>query len=121
MGAGIAKFIASRFPEAVAADRATPRRDRSKLGTLSVAPVTPGSVTFQIVSAYTQFDHKRRGRKADYDPTGQAFREIASRFGGLRIWHPLIGAGLGGGDWAMITPIIDEALEGLDHTLVVLD
>ena len=36
-----------------------------------------------------------------------------------RIGSPMIGAGLAGGDWGIISNIIDECLEGMDHTLVV--
>ena len=39
MGAGIAKGIKATFPEAYAADCATPRGAREKLGTISTARV----------------------------------------------------------------------------------
>ena len=39
---------------------------------------------------------------------------------GKGIAYPKIGAGLAGGDWNTISAIIDEELEGEDHTLVLL-
>ena len=33
--------------------------------------------------------------------------------------YPLIGAGLTGGDWNIISKIIDEELIDVDHTLVL--
>ncbi|MFZ6679409.1 hypothetical protein [Undibacterium sp. Tian12W] len=39
----------------------------------------------------------------------------------MRLAYPLIGAGLAGGDWVKIAAIIDEELDGMDHTLVRFD
>ena len=120
MGAGIAKAIAAHFPEALAADRATAKGDRDKLGTVSVAEVTRASHRLSIVNAYTQFQWKGRGPKVDYDALRRCFETTARDFDGQRIGYPMIGAGLAGGDWDRIAAIIDEVLAGQDHTLVVL-
>jgi O-acetyl-ADP-ribose deacetylase (regulator of RNase III) len=71
-----------------------------------------------IVNAYTQFDYRGPGPKVDYDALDRAFRRIAAAFPEDRVGYPKIGAGLAGGDWARIAAIIDDALAGLDHTLV---
>ena len=55
MGAGIAKSIRDQFPAAYEADLATPKGDRDKLGTYSVAKVIVGEHSFDVVNAYTQF------------------------------------------------------------------
>ncbi len=120
MDAGIAKIIGRDFPQALQADRDTPKGDRDKLGTISCAHVRGGDHDLTIVNAYTQFDYRGVGRKADYDAIASAFRTIAERFPDARIGYPLIGAGLAGGDWTVIAPLIDTELAGLDHTLVVL-
>lgn len=120
MGAGIAKAIASAFPQALAADRATVKGDREKLGTCSHAIAEHGAHTLTIVNAYTQFHYRGAGRKVDYDALQSAFETIAHRFPKARIGYPLIGAGLAGGDWAEIAPRISAALIGHDHALVVL-
>ena len=118
MGAGIAKLIKQRFPAAYEADLATEKGSRDKLGTISSATVDCGENSLTIVNAYTQFNWRGRGVKADYDAIRRAFREIKSQFSGRRIGYPLIGAGLAGGDWSVISQIIVEELEGEDHTLV---
>ena len=120
MGAGIAKPIAQLFPEAYAADKATPHNDRTKLGTFSKAEVTRGDIAFTVVNAYTQFDYKSKGRRADYDAIERVFAAIGQTFPKARIGYPMIGAGLAGGDWTVIAPLIDKGLQGCDHTLVVL-
>ncbi|PIE10749.1 MAG: phosphatase [Rhodobacterales bacterium] len=116
MGAGIARAISAAWPEALGADKATPLGDHRKLGTISVAEVGP----LTIVNAYTQFEPAGPMPLADTDAIGRAFTEIATRFPTARIGYPLIGAGLAGGDWSDIAPIIDARLAGCNHTLVTL-
>jgi len=47
------------------------------------------------------------------------FEQIAQDFPDKRVGHPKTGAGVAGGDWEIITSIVAEELEGLDHTLVL--
>lgn len=117
MGAGIAKQIKARFPEAYAADLATPKGS-GKLGGISRADIVCGGRLLTVVNAYTQDHWKGRGVKADYAAIRSAFGEIKRCFGGRRIAYPKIGAGLAGGDWAVIAAIIEEELAGETHTLV---
>ena len=121
MGRGIAASIREQFPEAYAADLATVRGDRSKLGTFSSALITRGPVTFTVVNAYTQDHWAGNGVLADYTAIHRVFDAIKLQFHGQRIGYPRIGAGLARGDWSTIAAIIDKALAGEDHTLVELD
>ena len=121
MGAGIAKVIKLQFPQAFAADQATAAGDRSKLGSYSSALAHNAlGQPFTVVNAYTQWHWRGAGTKADYEAIAQVMRAVARDFAGLRIGYPLSGAGLAGGDWTRIAPLIDEALAGQDHTLVRL-
>ncbi len=121
MGAGIARAIRATYPAAYQADRETQKGDRGKLGSTSEAVIDVGGHELTVVNAYTQFDYRGRGVKVDYEAVGAAFRAIRARHTGRRIGYPLIGAGLAGGDWDIIEAIIDEELEGEDHTLVEFD
>lgn len=116
MGAGIAAQIAHAFPQALAADRATRYGARSKLGQISTA--THGPCT--IVNAYTQFHWSGTPPLVDLVALKDAFDRIAQQFPNQRIGYPKIGAGLAGGHWPDIAPIIDTSLAGLDHCLVTL-
>lgn len=58
--------------------------------------------------------------KLGYEAIEKVFGSIADNFYGKRIAYPKIGAGLAGGDWEIISSIIDEELEGMDHTVVIL-
>jgi O-acetyl-ADP-ribose deacetylase (regulator of RNase III) len=121
MGAGIALSVRHRFPEAHAVDQATEQGSTKKLGNYSCATVDCGAEhTLTIVNAYTQYHWSPKFGllRADYNAIRAAFHRIKQDFAGKRIGYPLIGAGLAGGDWNVIAKIIDEELEGEDHTLV---
>ena len=116
MGKGIALTIKNTWPEAYEADLRTIKGNRNKLGSYSSA----WTGSFYIINAYTQYAYN--------DPTGQqladlnairmAMRAIKQDFSGLKLAYPLIGAGLAGGDWREIYPIILQELQGEDHTLI---
>ena len=124
-GAGIAKEIKDRYPEVYAADLVTSTGDESKLGTIRSVLLADRTPMFTVVNAYTQYDY-RSGRNAprkthtDYNAVRSCFRAIKKEFYGKRIAYPLIGCGLGGGDWADVSNIIIKELQGEDHTLVLL-
>ncbi len=118
MGAGIAQTIKAKFPEAYKADLATTKGDRTKLGTFSSATIQKKHHKITVINAYTQFDWRGRGNKADYDAIREVFSCVKLEFSGRRIGYPLIGAGLAGGEWSIISEIIDQELADENHTLV---
>jgi len=118
MGKGIAKTIKDKFPEAYSADLETMKGDKSKLGKISWAEVEINKGKLIVVNGYTQFNWKGRGRKADYEAIRNVFKEVKGKFLGLRIGYPAIGAGLAGGNWEIISKIIEEELYDEDHTFV---
>lgn len=115
MGAGIAKQIRERWPEAYDIDEVAFRHGRRLLGSTSDTMARRRNHTFWIVNAYTQ---PRPGPCVDYAAIATAFLDVKENHGERRIAYPKIGAGLGGGDWSLIAKIIDAALAGCDHTLV---
>lgn len=126
MGAGIAKEIATRYPDAYLIDKQyTNKGDRTKLGGYTNVLVTaPNGHKFTIINAYTQYYYgrpkKNSGPLADYIAIGTVFSLIRTNFGHLRIGYPKIGAGLAGGDWNIINNIINTVLHGTNHRLVIL-
>jgi O-acetyl-ADP-ribose deacetylase (regulator of RNase III) len=120
MGGGIARVIQAEFPEAYAADLVTIKGDRNKLGNFSHATVLRDKNQITIVNGYTQFHYSGDSVLVDYDAVRTLFSQIKKQFSGTRIGYPKIGAGLAGGDWSLLSEIIDEELQGEDHTLVVL-
>lgn len=117
MGGGIARQIKDNFPEAYEADLASPKGDIKKLGTYTKTEL--GNLT--IVNAYTQYSYGYGTRQVDYDAVRKVFKRIRLKFSDKKIAYPMIGAGLGGGNWNTISEIIDDELSGMNHTLVVLE
>jgi len=116
MGAGIAKQIKEQFPKAYEADcKCSEKGNIEKLGTFTLAYVD--EYDFVILNAYTQFN---TGADVDYKAIRKAFRLIYQLFGlsHVSLGYPKIGAGIAGGDWDIISKIIDEELKDMDHTLV---
>lgn len=120
MGAGIAKAIKDTFPEAYEADLKTEKGSKDKLGTISCAAVNRNEHETTIVNGYTQYHWTGPGVLADYDAIRAVMRHVKDKFSGKKIGYPKIGAGLAGGDWGVIAKIIDQELDGEDHTLVEL-
>lgn len=118
MGAGLAAQVRSHFPEAWAADLATPYGDPAKLGTCSFAVVRTGAGVLHVVNAYTQIGFGTDRMQVDYDAVGRCMAWLKSAHAGRRIGLPAIGAGLGGGHWPTIEAIIGRELAGEDVTIV---
>ncbi len=119
MGAGIAGQIAKRWPEVATVD-ADAGSDSAKLGYYTSCRVERAGHTFRVINAYTQVSP---GADARLDAVRNAFFRIArnqTRYP-ARIAYPMIGCGIGGLKWEDVAPIIDKALDGLDHTLVEWD
>ena len=106
------------FPAAFEAGKATPKGDCAKLGTISSARVDVADRVLIVINAYTQFHWRGRKPLADYDVIRTAFAAIRIGFAGMRIGCPRIGAGLAGGDWSVISSIIDKERDGQQYTLV---
>ncbi len=119
MGGGIARTIQEEFPEAFAADLATAKGDRNKLGNFSYVTVYRIGCELTIINGYTQFQFFGADVLVDYDAVRRLFAKVKAEFSGKRIGYPKIGAGLAGGDWQILAAIIDEELAGEDHTLVL--
>lgn len=118
MGAGFAKQVAEEWQEAAYVDKMTARGALSKLGSITTAWNDRDGVV--IVNAYTQFNYGRNAVLVNNKAVGSCFRQVAALFSDKRIAYPKIGAGLGGGDWGVISEIIDRELGDMDHTLVLL-
>ena len=121
MGAGLAKSIKEVFPEVYAADCKTPTGDKKKLGRISAVKIMRSEMEMTVINAYTQYHWSSDTIQVDYQAMRSVFHLIKKNFSGKRIAYPKIGAGLAGGDWDIIAKIIDEALVGEDHCLVVYE
>lgn len=117
MGAGIAKAIKEKFPEAYEVDLATQPGEHGKLGTISRTKNTSPI----IVNCYTQYRYGKGKTHCDYEALRSCMKEIKTLFHGKKIGLPRIGCGLAGGEWEIVRPIIAEELSGEDVTIVVFE
>lgn len=107
MGAGIAKSVAEKLPEAYEVDKKyTQYGDWEKLGTYSSCEYSFGTV----INAYTQYTPGFvRPKQQLYDNIKSVFKLINENFSGKVIGIPKIGAGIAGGEWDKIAKIINES------------
>lgn len=136
MNRGIAAELRKKYPEVYESDKLTKYGLKEKLGTIFPVYVhgyrkiidptlSIGSYEnkFFIVNAYTQFYYARFPGEivVSYNAIRSCFAKIKQHFSNKRIAYPKIGCGLGGGNWEIVSRIIDEELQGCDHTLVLLE
>jgi O-acetyl-ADP-ribose deacetylase (regulator of RNase III) len=112
MGGGIAAQIATRFPDARAADDETLKGDPGKLGTYTVG--MDGRLV--ILNCYTQYSISREGQDVfEYIAFERVLSKIVQRFGKWRIGMPMIGMGLAGGDPDRIMPLLEAFAQRMEE------
>lgn len=119
MGSGIAKEVRAKWPKAyehyhLACKKAGPSY---MLSTVVPVEVEPGLI---IANAITQLNFGGAGTKyVSYKAVQECFIAVANLAlkehlaskEEMTVHYPLIGAGLGGGDWAIISEIIDNVFD----------
>ena len=127
MGAGIALEIKNRFPEAYHEYKRIEQSRGLILGEICGVEVSPNKF---IINANTQDGYSRDKRAVSYDAIAECFKEVVSfveainthRKINLGVFFPQIGAGLGGGDWKIISAIIDAVVpDTISKTLYLLE
>jgi O-acetyl-ADP-ribose deacetylase (regulator of RNase III) len=126
MGAGIAKQIRDKFPEAYIADLATKKGDVSKVGTFSssIQKCNTNIGTgfeckhFMIINAYTQYSYSKTGDVFSYDGFEFILKTLSKLYPNYKYGLPLIGCGLAGGNKERILKIIEDAIGHMDVTIV---
>lgn len=108
MGSGVAAQIRKKWPKAYEVYR----RMDMELGLVSFAVVEYGVI---VANALTQEFYGRDGKVyVDYLAVRQAFATInivACNEGETVVNFPLIGCGRAGGDWNVVSKIIDQELD----------
>lgn len=120
MGAGIAKQIKQRYPEAYEADQnfPIPIGSRKRLGRFSKAQVG----NRLIYNLYGQYDYGR-GKHTELDMLEKAVRSMLEdlRHHEGKIGFPYgMGAGLGGGDWNEIESMLQRCSEDFERDLFLV-
>lgn len=118
MGSGIAALIKEKYPSAYKADVDDIRSPEKKLGSYSFT-FEEGVGVFNLYGQYLP------GPNTSYESLRLSLREMATLVEKVcpdaPIGLPLIGCGVGGGDWSVVSDILLEELDGLDWTVFVLN
>lgn len=120
-GAGIAREILDRYPEAYEADLKTQRADLGKLGTFSMSSV-PGRKS--IINLYSQIGIGGGIRQTDYNAMEIGFLSIKNLLS--RSETPVvlgipwkIGCGLANGDWSIVNDLICDVFDDAPFNVVI--
>lgn len=113
MGAGIAKAISTKWPEAKAADNETIRGDKDKLGTFTFAEAADGTKIFNLYGQYN-YGSRYGKRNLDYDALKLGLEKIKEFLESN--YHPAfykvgtykLGCYRAGGDWKIVKAIIED-------------
>lgn len=119
MNSGVAKAILEKYPKAYDDYKERHRLDikYNPLGHIPLGIIIPSEQPDgkTIINAITQLHYGYDGKKyVNYDAIDEAFRTITQEFGPPDCGHstnismPMIGSGLGGGDWGIIERIIER-------------
>lgn len=124
MGSGIAPQIAKRYPNVSKADQKTREGDASKLGTFTKAWVNHGHSKGIVYNLYGQFRYGGQRMQTNYDALAAALKAMQNDLIKLGkadciVGLPLIGCGLGGGDWEVVSEIINEVFTNEVHIYVL--
>lgn len=112
MGSGVAKAIREKWPEVFHVYKRHCGDYQDPLGTINF--IGTWDQTKLIANMITQRFYGRNGeRYVDYDAVRKCMKLLNRRAGMYsapphRVAMPKIGAGLGGGDWEIISQIIEE-------------
>jgi O-acetyl-ADP-ribose deacetylase (regulator of RNase III) len=119
MAAGIAYPIGRRWPEAKKIDALTKRGDCNKLGSYTVVDVkTKADTNLKVMNAYTQF---KPGPDFKLVHLQSVLLRVREKFSDLRIGIPLIGCGIGGGDWDEVEHMLISEFNDLNITVVIYE
>jgi O-acetyl-ADP-ribose deacetylase (regulator of RNase III) len=122
---GVAGLVRRRWPEAFASYAEAHAEGRLVLGSVVWARSAVGKV---VANCITQPTYGRTGLHVDYEAVRRCMEAIRHecRPGGMAegersIAMPLIGAGLGGGDWRTIMGCIEAGLGSLEAVVYLVD
>ena len=126
MGAGIAPQIAKNFPKAKEVDSLTEKGLKDKLGRFTLA-YDKGVYIYNLYGQYGFWERNVGKIDLNYYYLTKALEGMRIRHDlisnnepSLKIGFPLIGCGLAGGDWSVVSQIIETIFEDHDVTIYKL-
>lgn len=121
MGSGVAKAIRAEYPKVYTQYRVFWNNQDKLSDLMGAAQTVKVSDELEVVNLFGQYSYGQNIQHTDYDSLKSALYEF-NKFRDISkpIHHPMIGAGLGAGDWNIISAMIEEIL-GTETNLWVLE
>lgn len=116
MGGGVALIIKNRFPKVFQEYRRIYETDGLKLG--EIYPVEFDNKI--IINAVMQDNFGTHQRQTDYAAVAKVFNKVEEQYQNQTIIMPRVGAGLGGGDWPIISVIIEQECKSVRPVVYTL-
>ena len=118
MGSGVAKVLFEKYPRVKSvyhiymnemSDDMMNWRDEDFLGTYHKVSAM-GSMKHNILNCFTQLEYGYDGKKyISYDAIYEIFKDLTISTNIKELAIPIIGCGLAGGNWEIVSRIIDDA------------
>jgi O-acetyl-ADP-ribose deacetylase (regulator of RNase III) len=126
MGSGVALSVRNKYPECFKLYYDFCKTNRNFPDECLGKVVVYQNENLFICNAITQRDFGKDGRKyVNYQAVQECFSQIAelAEYLNVDVHYPLIGCGLGGGDWAIVSDLISQPLEAknIKHCLWILE
>lgn len=117
MGSGVAKQIVIQYPYAYQQYMELYNSRGLHLGEIQLVKCRDRT----IINAITQQSYGRSGlRYVSYDAVAFAMESLEETLYGETVAMPMIGTGLGGGDWSVISAIIESELKTVQPVVYTL-
>lgn len=122
MGSGLAKQIVNKYPEIYAPYKKYSRTTliADQLGSVFYVKTSDGKI---IANLFGQIDYGIDKQYTDYEALNKALQTLRADIisdGSMNYSIAIpygIGCGLGGGEWLVVSDIIERVFEGLDVTI----
>jgi O-acetyl-ADP-ribose deacetylase (regulator of RNase III) len=119
MGGGIAKQLKENFPNVYKADLKTVFGDYNKMGTISFAGLSGPYIIFNMYAQYHYGSYKKQLNEDALICCLDKVKYYVNK--DKTIAYPyMMGCGLAGGDWEVVSKILAEKLDGYNHFAVRL-
>ena len=118
MKSGVAKAIRDRYPKSFDDYRETFLETGLSLGKVICSNNSPHNILHIVGQKYYGYDSTTY---VDYVALRQVFKIINKRIATISVAMPLIGCGLAGGDWQIVSAMIEEEFTNIQPIVYALN
>lgn len=116
MGSGVAKQVREKYPSVYQSYKRACENlgPYGVFGKIQVCTINSDKSRF-IVNLFSQLNYGYSGCYTDYEKLRECLKKVNERFSGCTVAIPyLLGCGRGGGNWEIVSKMIEETLTDCD-------